>query len=80
MVDHGHLHDRCDGDIAEGANFVIFDRAGDSTGGVKEEKGLWLACQSTGNSTGGRAHLPTSFAVRAKESSTCACFRANAWK
>ena len=34
----------------------IFDRAGDSTGGVKEEKGLWLACQSTGNSTGGRAH------------------------
>ena len=43
-------------------------------------KGLWLACQSTGNSTGGRAHAPTSFAVRAKESSTCACFRANAWK
>ena len=36
--------------------FQIFDRAGDSTGGVKEEKGLWLACQSTGNSTGGRAH------------------------
>ena len=36
--------------------FEIFDRAGDSTGGVKEEKGLWLACQSTGNSTGGRAH------------------------
>ena len=36
--------------------FEIFDRAGDSTGGVKEEKGLWLACQSTGNSTGGRVH------------------------
>ena len=40
--------------IVEGANFVIFDRAGD-TGGVKDEKGLWLACQSTGDSTGGRA-------------------------
>ena len=36
--------------------FEIFDRAGDSTGGVKEEEGLWLACQSIGNSTGGRAH------------------------
>ena len=36
-----------------------FERAGDSTGGVKDEKGLWLACQSTGDSTGGRAHGPT---------------------
>ena len=26
----------------------IFGRDGDSTGGVKEEKELWLACQSTG--------------------------------
>ena len=26
---------------------------------VKEEKGLWLACQSAGNCTGGRAHGPT---------------------
>ena len=40
-------------------NFILFDRAGDSTGGVKDEKELWLACQSTGNSTGGRAHGPT---------------------
>ena len=39
--------------------FVLFDRAGDSTGGVKDEKGLWLACQSIGNITGGRAHGPT---------------------
>ena len=46
-------------DTAEGANFVIFDRAGDSTGGVKDKKGLWLACPSTGNSTGGRAHGST---------------------
>ena len=38
---------------------LFFDRAGDSTGGVKDEQGLWLACQSTGNSTGGRAHGPT---------------------
>ena len=36
--------------------FEIFERAGHSTGGVKEAKGLRLACQSTGNSTGGRAH------------------------
>ena len=34
----------------------FFDCAGDSTGGVKDVKGLWLACQSTGNSTGGLAH------------------------
>ena len=27
---------------------------------VKEEKGLWLAYQSAGNSTCGRAHGPTS--------------------
>ena len=26
---------------------------------MKEDKGLWLACQSTCNSTGGRAHGPT---------------------
>ena len=38
---------------------VVYGRAGDSTGGVKDEKGLWLACQSTGDSTGGRAHGPT---------------------
>ena len=47
-------------DTAEGAHVVIFDRAGDSNGGVKDEEGLWLACQSTGNSTCGRAHGPTS--------------------
>ena len=23
---------------------------------MKDQKGLWLACQSTGDSTGGRAH------------------------
>ena len=39
--------------------FEIFDRAGDSTGGVKDEKGLWLAYQSTGNSTCGRAYGTT---------------------
>ena len=39
--------------------FGIFDCAGDSTGGVKDEKGLWLACQSTADSTGGGAHSPT---------------------
>ena len=50
-----HLHNRCDGDTAEGANFVFFRRACDSTGGVEEEK----ACQSTGNNTGGRDHRPT---------------------
>ena len=38
---------------------LFFDRAGESTGGEKVEKELWLACQSTGNSTGGRAHGPT---------------------
>ena len=38
---------------------LCFDRAGDRTGGVKDDKGLWLACQSTGNNTGGRAHGPT---------------------
>ena len=27
-------------DTTGGANVVIFDRAGDSTGGVKDEKGL----------------------------------------
>ena len=37
----------------------IFDRAGNSTGGVKDQKGPWLACQRTGDSTGGRAHGST---------------------
>ena len=37
---------------------MIFDRAGDSTGGGHDEKGPWLACQST-DSTEGRAHGPT---------------------
>ena len=46
-------------DTAEETISVFFDRAGDSTGGVKDEKGLSPACQSTGKSTGGRAHGPT---------------------
>ena len=37
----------------------IFVRADDSTCGVKDKKELWLACQSIGDSTGGRAHGPT---------------------
>ena len=28
--------------------FFFFDRAGDSTSGVKDENGLWIVCQSTG--------------------------------
>ena len=39
-------------------SLVVCGRACDSTGGVKVEKGLWLACPSTGDSTGGRADGP----------------------
>ena len=38
--------------------FVLFERAGENAGGVKDQKWLCLACQSTGDSTGGRAHGP----------------------
>ena len=37
----------------------------------------WIACEGTSASTGGR--FPFSFAVRTKESNTCASFCANAW-
>ena len=42
---------------------VVYGRAGDSTRGVKDEKGLWLACRNTGDSTGGRAPRPCGNAV-----------------
>ena len=32
---------------------------------------LWMACEGTGVSTGGRAHSSSSFAVRTKQSTTC---------
>ena len=63
-------------DTAEGANFVIFDGAFDSTGGVMDEKGLWLSCQSTGICTGGRAHGPTAmlfFLLNSLMSSLSSC-------
>ena len=31
----------------------------DSTGGCAQRRGLWLASESAGDSTGGRAHSPT---------------------
>ena len=39
---------------------------------------LWIACEGTGVSTGGRAHRSLSFAVQTKESNSCVSFRANA--
>ena len=38
---------------------VVHGRAGDGTDGVKDQKGPRLACQSTGDSTGGLARGPT---------------------
>ena len=40
---------------------------------------LVIACECTSVSTGGRAHSPSFFAVRTKESNTCASLCANAW-
>ena len=44
--------------LKERVFFFLKNCAGNSTGGVKE-KGLSPACESTGNSTRGRAHSPT---------------------
>ena len=41
--------------------FGIFDRAGDSTGGVEEEKGLWLPCQNMGGRATGSTAMLFSF-------------------
>ena len=43
---------------------ATFDRAGDIMGGLKEEKDLWIACQSMGDSTGGRVHGSVLFAFK----------------